>query len=70
MDIVEFQARLKNKAIITSNPLYADAEKYRYLDLVRADLVIGELIWFGIGFNEADAIQTAINKAAKYFKWI
>src|ERR1035437_2681844 len=73
MDIVEFQSRLRITKLlemtIISNPLYADAEKYRYLDLVRVDLIIGDLSWFGIGYNEADAVQTAIDKACKYFRW-
>ena len=37
--------------------------------LTKSNLKIKELTWFGIGFNFADANESAIGKACKYFKW-
>ncbi len=74
MDINNFINKVQSEfglnAEFSSEKMYPKGEyETTQSDITKSYLNVGDLKWFGIGYNLADANQTAIDKACKYLNW-
>ncbi len=65
MSISQFVEKVQKE--LHTDPIFTLGELYD--GVIRCDLKVGDLAWFGIGINEKDAKNSVVSKARKYFKW-
>jgi len=64
MDILQFESKVQSEYGL--NPEYSHES---YDGGIKISLQVGDLKWIAVGYNEADANQSVIDKACKYFSW-
>ncbi len=69
MDITQFINKVQIEYGV--NPVFSDLGENEGLTKIELNVEVEKntLTWFRVGYNEADANQSVIDKAVKFLKW-